>query len=170
MGTLRTDGSTAIVPKRGDRIGTTLIEAWSYPNRCGYGPSDSNLIAHDWETRSKLPSLLQGLALQDAKGGAGKTVRQFSTARLWSAWLSTWNRPQVAIGSELSDLGGHSRRWPPWDPPDHPGRPRASGAGGQSEPPGRRTATGCDHCCGVALRSDHHPREAAPDRDARHPD
>jgi len=35
---------------------------------------------------------------QVANGGAGKTVRQSSTTGLCSAWLSTLNRPQVAIG------------------------------------------------------------------------
>ena len=89
MGTLRTDGSTAIVPKRGDRIGTTLIEAWSYPNRCGYGPSDINLIAHDWETRSKLPSLLQGLAHFNPRA---KVIRADQTERLLG---STYKPPSL---------------------------------------------------------------------------
>lgn len=40
-------------------------------------------------------------------------VRQSSTTRLLSAWLSTRKRPQVAIGSGLSDRSGQSRRWPP---------------------------------------------------------
>lgn len=36
---------------------------------------------------------------QAVNGGAGKTVKQSSTTRLSSAWSSTLNRPQVAIGS-----------------------------------------------------------------------
>jgi hypothetical protein len=60
-------------------------------------------------SRALVIHLLLGWPLYEA----ANRVRQSSTTRLGTAWLSTRNRPQVAIGSGLSDCSGQSRRWPP---------------------------------------------------------